>query len=156
MDWEPQEPFSKDDFVKFVKEIEKFLPTEPRLIQSLLDNKLNPIEMRRMWIHVYSRLKRDNVVNMDFLIYEMSVFYRFYYCYKAVESLNENVLKKQMTLNDLRQHLIMAKYDCETEYLYRYMHINPHKTIKTLLKLHYEQIDRLTGLNYKTTTIDQL
>jgi hypothetical protein len=151
MNWEPEEPFNKDDFVKFIKELETIFPTEPLLIKSLLNDDLSNEQKYKMWKHVHQRMmkKGPSMFEKNLLIFEMAVFYKFYYHYKYVETLICNAHKKQIMLYDLKQYILFAKYDCETEYLYRFMHLDPHKTIKTLLKAHNELIDRLENLDYE-------
>lgn len=151
-DWEPQEPFEKKDFVKFVKELSNFLPTEPKLIQSLLDDTIDFSTQKRMWNHVRERMGNNLLRgHIDIFLYEMSLFYKLYYSFKKIKSVNYEThhRKKQASLDNLKQQIIMSKYDCEREYMYRYMYLDPSNTIKNLIKKHNEIKEYLSNLDYK-------
>lgn len=78
------------------------------------------------------------------LLYEMIVYfvkvYRYYVINRVIRFKDDN--KSDIRI-DANNHIISAKYDCNTELLYRNFHNEPLNTIKKLMMEHNTELSRL-------------
>lgn len=103
--------------------------------------KFNDIKDRsRVWCLLKRTFTRDLIQQFP-MLYEMIVYFVHLYRYHF------KMYNRQHEIAfNIKEHLISAKYDCNTEILYRKFPDEPSNTIKKLIIEHKNELDRLLNM----------